>query len=171
MMRGRRAAVTALAAAALSGGAAAAGAQAPPAGWRRPPMAALAGPDLALRQSAPDLNLKVSADFDGDGDADSAELLLARDGRTFALFASLASPAGAVQVKLAEGPAEDLPRTGVSLAPPGVYATACGKGAGRACDAARLELKLPAISLFTYESGAVYFDWDGGAFARTWAAD
>jgi hypothetical protein len=98
--------------------------QALPTGWRKPTLVEASG---AWRKKSPTKFLVVRGDFDGDGKADTAEILISESAGQFALFAKLA----ATEKWQMLGEASDikaLDRFGIDLVKPGKYETACGKG-------------------------------------------
>lgn len=116
--------------------------------------------------------METSADFDGDGRIDAARLLVDTPGVRHALWITIA-PSGRVRhLKVIEGSVAELARVGVDEAPPGVHATACGKGMGSGpCPAATLKLDHSGISYFTFESGTEYIGWSNGRLVRDFVSD
>ena len=130
------------------------------------------------RASSPARFATLSADFDGDGKPDRAVLRVGTTGWKEGLFVQLSSvlpdmwqPVNSVVHD------EQSPRLvmGISLAPPGTYATACGKGYGR-CEPGEpreVVLKHPGISYFQYETSSSFVFWDGERrqLRRVWISD
>lgn len=132
-----------------------------PQGWRRPTKSEASS---EWRQKSPNRYFRVSADFDGDGKIDTAELLINPATKQFAPFVKLAATQ---RWEMIEKPYElqVLDRFGINLVKPGKYETACGKGYGDyACahgEPKVLRLTNPAIDLFYTESSDSTFYWDG----------
>jgi hypothetical protein len=95
-----------------------------PQGWRRPTTSEVSD---KWRAKAPTRFVTVKADFDGDGKADTAELLVNPSRHRFAVFVKLGSNetwqriGDEIEVKW-------LGEMGINIAKPGKYETACGKG-------------------------------------------
>lgn len=126
-------------------------------------------PDYAYRLEQARHYLSASADFDGDGHTDRAALARNGDGET-ALVVWLGDTA---QVLTPLG-AGEVARMGVALQLPETLKTACGKGYGGGCgpnDPETIKLDHPAIELFTFESAASVYYWDGDGFQRAWISD
>jgi hypothetical protein len=135
-----------------------------PTGWRKP---ALAETDGEWRKKSPTRFLLAKGDFDGDGQEDTAELLVDLPGKHFGLFVKLAGAAGWQRLDGGEGDIKDLAEFGISPVKPGKYKTACGKGYGDyACSHGEpevLELSRPAVDYFYNESSDFIFYWDAKA--------
>jgi len=146
-----------------------------PAGFRFPTSTDYSGDWAAFRAQIA-VPFHLTADFNGDGRADQAWLLLADPAPGWALVVFLATPAGSHRViQLQADSKEDVHRYGIVRADPGRYETACGKGfwTCEADEPAVLSLKLPALQFFVYESASAIFWWDRatGRFRRTWISD
>jgi hypothetical protein len=131
-----------------------------PAGWRKPTLAESSG---AWRKKSPTKFLVVRGDFDGDGKADTAEILISESVAQFAFFVKLA----ATEKWQMLGEASDvkvLDRFGVDLVKPGKYETACGKGYDDSFCAHGepdfLHLSHPAIDFIYTESSDSIFYWE-----------
>jgi hypothetical protein len=148
----------------------------PPTGYRQPTDADYTG-DWQDFRATPTKPFTVQADFNGDGLQDEAWLLPATSPRTgWALFAFLGSSTGKRSVILLDANAsEPIQRMGINAVPPGKHQTMCGKGYEpcRPGEPSVLDLKLPAIDLFVFESANSFFWWDSlaGRFQRTWISD
>ena|SRR5438034_11752653 len=120
--------------------------------------------------------LVAHGDFNGDGTPDEARLLVKADGSGMALFAFVSWNGSSIPILLDEIDKDGwLDAMGVSLAPPGRYRTACGKGYVD-CEPGEpeeLHLQHPAIDYFKEGSANSFFHWDfpRGAFKRTWMSD
>jgi len=117
------------------------------------------------------------ADFNGDNIKDVAYIALSTRNKSWALFVNLNSVDGLPEIiKLDEEQEGTPPQTmGVSVAEPGKYKTACGKGYWE-CESGEspeLELQLPAIDYYQFESANSFIWWDKGLkkFIRTWISD
>ncbi len=154
-----------------------ASAQAPlalPDGWERPSSADLAGPNLEFRKKSPNRYLKAEGDFDGDGAVDTAELLVNRISKTYALYAFVSkSPA---PIELTDGRIGDVQAMAVITAKPGRTQTTCGKGYDEKDPGCKkgvpfVDIPLPSIEFFGFESGGSQFYWTGEKFERVWTSD
>jgi hypothetical protein len=159
---------------ALSAGAASAELPSAPAGWVKPSDADLQGPNWNVRQAKPNRDLRAEADFNGDGKADAAELLVNRRDKTYALYAFLDGAKEPVQIVASR--LEFLPTMGLSVAKPGKFETACSKGLDRAdpkCERGEkfITTKLPSISYFMYGASSDQLYWDGSKFIQVWSAN
>jgi hypothetical protein len=132
-----------------------------PGGWRKPNASEVPG---AWREKSPTRFLVAKGDFDGDGKADIAEVLVDLPGKHFGLFVKLAAAAEWQPLDGGQGDVKDLAEFGISLVKPGKYKTACGKGYGDyACSHGEpelLELSRPAVDYFYSESSDFIFYWD-----------
>ena len=140
-----------------------------PDGWERPTDADLAGPNLQFRKNKPQRYLRAEGDFDGDGQADRAEILVNRKTLTFAVYAFASkSPA---PTELVDGKITDVGRMGISTAKPGRTLTACGKGYDAGDPGCKkgvpfVYTPFPSIEYFGFESGGSQFYWNGERFER-----
>lgn len=134
-------------------------AQALPTGWRRANPAEKAS---CWRRKSPTRFFRVEGDFDGDGKADVAELLINPVEKKFALFVTLASTQ---HWQMLGEPFDlaDLDRFAIDLVKPGKYETACGKGYDDSFCAHGepdyLDLSHPAIDFIYTESADSIFYW------------
>jgi hypothetical protein len=143
-------------------------------GWRVPAKADLAD-ESGWRNVDKSLYLTVSADFDGDGKKDKASLLINDKKNKMGLFVELSSQPGK-KIRLDETDDKSwIQAMGITIAKPGKYKTACGKGywACEKGEPASLNLKLPAIDYFKEESASSFFIWDKKTkqFKRIWISD
>jgi hypothetical protein len=143
--------------------------------WRTPTKSELAD-DSGWRKEDANLFLIAKADFDGDGKEDEASLLINDKENKMGLFVTLSSQGKAKPILLET--IEDKKRIigmGIKAAKPGKYKTACGKGYWdcKKGEPAELNLKMPTIDLFQYESANSYFVWDTKTkkFKRIWMSD
>lgn len=163
---------TALVLAVASGASAAAPA---PAGWR--PARADDVERVARRMHMPASDrypgqkLRVSADFDGDGRADRAEVLVNSAGSRLAVV--IYRGAGGASQKVAEDTIDKLADVGLEIEPPGVYPTACGRGGGPDGGPCRPQIKTtrPAVSLTYFEASTQIFFWNGKRFDSEFLSD
>ena len=144
-----------------------------PAGWVRPTDADLQG-NWEFRKDSPGRDVRIRADFNGDGRQDSAELLINRPAKAFALFAFL--DGAPVPMELTRADLKFLGSMGIYADPPGRYETACGKGFdGRdpKCEHGQkfVDMRYPSIAYFVFESGGDNFYWDGTKFVQVWTSD
>lgn len=146
----------------------------PPAGWRTPTAKELVS-DISWREEDPNRYLTVSADFDGDSQPDTAELVVSDKRNSMALFVRVSSNRYK-PVLLDEIEDKRMIQVfGVALAAPGHYKTACGKGYFD-CDKGEpesIDLKTPAIDYFKEGSANSFFLWDPRTkkFLRLWMSD
>lgn len=155
---------------ALSGPSAAAPVEAPP-GWSQPAPADLAGEDAASRRASPSRYLSSTADFNGDGKADEARILVNRSAGTYGVFIFPGGLEG--PTKLHEGPLAEVSRTGIDTAPAGAYTPACADDAGPSgsCTPGAVQITASGLRHFTFEAGARVFYWDGSRYAVVDIAD
>lgn len=125
------------------------------------------------RNSQPDRFLLVRGEFDGDGLADEAELVV-RDrtvGVVVCFGGSSRSPVIAYQAPVADGEIV----VGIKPVRAGRYETACGKGYFDCGPGESPELVLTntAIEFFKYESAESILYWDTAArsFKQVWLSD
>ena len=106
--------------------------------------------------------LKVLADFNGDKITDTAYLLINDKTDKMGLFVNLSKSKSYVLLKLDESEKRYINNMGIAIVEPGKYKTACGKGYWKCADGepAELDLKLPAINFFTFESGNSFWYLD-----------
>jgi hypothetical protein len=106
--------------------------------------------------------LKVLADFNGDKIIDTAYLLINDKTKKMGLFVYISKGTSYVLLKLYETENSYINNMGISLVLPGKYKTACGKGYWECAKAepAVLDIKLPAINYFIFESANSYWYWN-----------
>jgi hypothetical protein len=143
-----------------------------PAGWERPAVSDL-GPnsyDFKLRKG-PDLELVARGDFDGDGKADQAELLVNRKAGVFSLFIHLATEAAPRE--LPEGKLTGIGGTGIRTLKPGTYDTICGRHVpiGPDCPAAKVTTKTDSVGIAHFEASYHFQMWKDGKFEDIWTSD
>jgi hypothetical protein len=118
----------------------------------------------------------VRADFNGDTITDDAWILLASQGRGWGVFVFLGSsqgPARVIELDVDDGK-NAAQSFGLAVAKSGQHQTACGKGFG--CEPGEpkiLNLQLPGISFYQFESSSSIFWWNRSAskFERVWISD
>jgi hypothetical protein len=143
-----------------------------PTGWRSPTPAEVG---QSWRKDSPHRYLAISADFDGDGKADRAELLVQASGSGAALVVTLARASKKPMILERLEDASWLDVMGIDVVAPGEYPTACGKGYW-ACgpgEPDRLKLERPGIDFFKVESANSFFVFDTKTqvFQRVWMSD
>ena len=145
----------------------------PPLGWRFPHPGETA---QSWRSKSPSRYLSVSGDFTGDGNIDTAIILVRSDGSGLAPFVALAGSDHQRRFLQAEetNPISYLSEEGVKLLKPGKYMTTCGKGYG--CSENEKELvtiSTDAIEFFKYEGPArmIYWDKSKGVLSEVWLSD
>lgn len=145
-----------------------------PQGWRSP-----VGSEISDDWRKKDVNryLIIVGDFNGDGLADTAKILVRADGLAFGLFVFVSQSDGAFTTHLLEENRDMrlMRGMGIALASAGVYKTACGKGYWEcnSDETAEISLAHDAINYFKNESANSIFYWDGKAhsFKRIWISD
>jgi len=143
-----------------------------PKGWRLPTKKELS--QEPLRNKSSTKNIKVEADFNGDGKVDTALLLKNTSNQSEGLFVRLSGYSWQL-INQIKKKVEIPYNLGISLASPNNYKTACGKGYGKCdnVDSLTLMLNLPGIFLFTFESAHSVWYWDSSTneFKQTWLSD
>jgi len=147
-----------------------------PEGWRLP-LPSETTTEQGWRSESPDRYLTTSADFNGDGIIDKAMLLVRKEGAGLGLFAFVSQKDRSAKSYLLDeiqNP-EYIRVMGVSIAQPGKYKTACGKGYFECQDGEENEivLRYPAIDYFKEESANSFYCWDENKknFKRIWMSD
>jgi len=132
-----------------------------PAGWRAPTAAEL-GEDSDWRDEDPNRYLVAKADFDGDGKADTARLLVHNTENKVGLFATMSSGKGTHTLEIIDDKSQ-VEWLGMSVVGPGTYDTACGKGLWecKKGEPAKLHLTRPGIDFFKTETEESCFWWNG----------
>lgn len=128
-----------------------------PTGFRRPTSFEAKG---SWRVKSPTRFLIVRGDFDGDGKADVAELLVRESGRGFALFVRLSSQGDRWQ--RIHGGDTSLSNFGIRIVWPGKYETFCADDPSVcAPDTAKtIDLRTDAIKFFAWGEADSFFHWD-----------
>lgn len=120
----------------------------------------------------------VTEDFNGDHKQDEAWFLIKNDDSEWGLFVFLDAHSKDPEIveldrtKMSECPPQCM---GIALAPWGYQVTLCGKDYFE-CDLSEpkiINLKLPAIDYFRFESANSYFAWNKelDSFERIWISD
>lgn len=143
-----------------------------PEGWRLPADSEMAGP---WRADDPQRHLRAVGDFNGDGDSDTAVVLVTKRpgprGHPSAIgaFAWLSQPGGGRRlhaVRILEHPLPvDFAQFGIAARPPGRYVTACGAGYGDGCapgEPDAVDLEQTGIECCLFESVTGLFWWNAG---------
>jgi hypothetical protein len=146
---------------------------APPPGWRFP------RPDetaQSWRSKSPSRYLFVKGDFTGDGNIDTAMILVRIDGSGLAPFVALAGSDDQRRFLQAEqtNPISYLSEEGVKLLKPGKYTTTCGKGYGCSENEKKsVTISTDAIEFFKHDGPArmIYWDKSKGALSEVWLSD
>jgi hypothetical protein len=134
----------------------------PPDGWRYPEESDYAEDWKEFRSQRP-VPFHVRGDFNGDGFTDDAWILLRVSGAGWGVFVFLSDNGTERKpITLFEDDRGTAQSHGIGLVPPGRYATACGKGYFDCSsgEPENIELKLPSIDFFKYESANEYWFWD-----------
>lgn len=145
----------------------------PPHGWRLPSRGET---EQSWRSKSPSRYLFVKGDFTGDGNIDTAMILVRIDGSGLALFVALAGSDDQRRFLQAEqtNPISYLSEEGVKILKPGKYMTTCGKGYG--CNENEKEsvtISTDAIEFFKFEGPArmIYWDKSRGRLSEAWLSD
>lgn len=145
-----------------------------PEGWRLPIPSETA---QEWRNENPNRYLTVTADFNGDGIIDKSMLLVRKKGTGLTLFAFVSQKNGTLKAYSLDDIKnnEYIEVMGISVALPGRYKTACGKGYFECQEGEPEEifLRYPAINYFKEESASSFFYWDESKknFKRIWMSD
>ncbi len=149
-----------------------------PTGWRLPTEKELS--EESLRNKSPTKNAKVEGDFNGDEKVDYAYLLKSTTYSGEGLVIRLSTTSGfSWQVVDEISWGKEYPNVslvmGIELAVPEKYKTLCGKGYYE-CESGELEeleLKLPGIWHYKFESAASIWYWDSSTnkFKQIWLSD
>jgi hypothetical protein len=145
----------------------------PPAGWR------LSRPDETLqswRSDSPSRYLSVSGNFTGDGNVNTAIILVRDDGSGIAPSVALGGPGH--ERRFFQGgetnPISYLHDEGIKLLKPGRYVTTCGKGYGCSQGEKKsITISTDAVEFFKYEGPGRMIFWDKtkGALSEVWLSD
>jgi hypothetical protein len=107
---------------------------------------------------------EVTADFDGDGKADKAAIMVNPSASRAAVF--VFHGGSGRRTLVADYPLEVLASMELSVAKPGDYVTACARGLGD--DGApckpKLHARWPAIEVAFLERGSEMYAWEGRRF-------
>jgi hypothetical protein len=147
-----------------------------PKGYRFPTEADYRADWKDFRSSVP-VPFHVSADFDGNGTADDAWIVLADRGGGWALVVFMRSATGQARLVtlITDSGKTPAQRMGITPVAPGRYETACGKGYWdcKPNEPKTLNLRLPSFEFFLYESASSIFWWDDNAnkFRGMWMSD
>lgn len=143
-----------------------------PEGWRLPTTEELEHKSYKWRHESLEKYQVVRADFDGDGLADEATLLVSVNGRQYGLFVLLGS--GGVR-QLDVGEIAVLQFMGITAKEKGTHKTACGKGYWdcKKGEPQFITLTNTGVTYFKDESAASVFYWVPSTkkFNRVWVSD
>jgi hypothetical protein len=144
-----------------------------PDGWRAPRADETA---QSWRSSSPSRYLSITGDFTGDGNIDTAMILVRGDGSGLAPFVAITGPDHRSRFLQGEetNPISYLRDEGIKLLRPGKYVTVCGKGYG--CgegDKKSVTISTDAVEFFKYQGPARLIFWDEskGALSEVWLSD
>ena len=149
-----------------------------PEGWRLPTQAEIDA--VTMRSWSETKFLRVDGDFNSDGKLDYAQLIKNEmvDGEGFAVH--LSTPAGyewqvVQQFEYQNSPSKPSLYMGLSIANPGSYKTACGKGYWECKEGEPeiLELNKIGVAYFMFESASSLWYWDDSMmkFVQVWISD
>lgn len=125
--------------------------------------------DLALRTASPERYLRADGDFDGDGLQDRAVLMVRRESNDAGV---VLYRDGKEPLVVRTFPLRQVAAVGIETVRPGSYQPACARGAGVDCPSGtRISIPHDAISVFTFESGAVYVWFEGERVMTMTASD
>jgi hypothetical protein len=145
------------------------------ASWRAPTDGDL-GKHSEWRKDDPHHYLLVKADFDGDGKEDIARLVINDKENKMGLLVTLSASDNPEPLLLETiNDKRWIEVIGITIAKPGTYGTACGKGyydCGKG-EPEHIRLDRPGIDFFKYESANMYFLWNIGKkkFDRIYMSD
>ncbi len=145
-----------------------------PKNWRAPTKTELKDD---WRQRSHEKYALVNGDFNGDGVADQARLLVSTRSDTFGLFIFLSQKDGTRRTYKAVVSKNKsiLEVMGIDKVAPGQYKTACGKGYWdcKKGETPVITLKYDAINYFKTESANSFFYWNeqSNCFDRIWMSD
>ncbi|MGE5190054.1 MAG: hypothetical protein ACM3NF_08370 [Gemmatimonadota bacterium] len=136
-----------------------------PDGWRFPQESDYSDDWLKYRETYP-VPFHVKSDFNGDGLADDAWIVIPRKGTGGGLCVLLSREEGAPDVIwLDRGKMIDAPQSvGIVAVPPGQYRTACGKGYFECGpgEPGKLDLSLPSFQFIYFGKAGILYWWDAG---------
>lgn len=145
-----------------------------PKGWRAPQSTEIKG---EWRNKNTDRFLVARGDFNGDGIADVARVLVNQEVNKAGLFAFVSQKNGQCNIYHLDisNDTKMLQNMGVEKVPPGTYKTACGKGYWncKQDESPEISLRTDAINYFMPEGANSYFYWDkkSDTFRRVWISD
>ena len=104
----------------------------------------------------------IHADFNGDGKQDHVFLANKKTANGYAVFVVLSTNKGQELQKILEWNGSTALGQGLAIAKPGTYKTAAGKGYWEPApgEPEKVDLKLPGIDFFKFESADSVFYWD-----------
>jgi hypothetical protein len=146
-----------------------------PVGWRAATPADVDGVAARLHLAAadrfPGQQLSAIGDFDGDGRADRAAVLV--DGTGVRLGVFVFRGAGGAAQKIEDEPIDGLVNIGLDLQAAGTFPTACGKGAGAKGAPCRpaITTKQASIAITHFEASQELVFWTGKRFERAFLSD
>jgi hypothetical protein len=135
--------------------------------WRRPSKTEVAD---KWRMKSPTRFVIVKGDFDGDGKADVAELLVGRSARQCALFVWLSSERNNSPELIWQTDKGGLINIGIRLIHPGKYETLCSSDPTE-CEAqtpTNINLKNYGIEFFSHGATRSFAYWDGATKKFRW---
>jgi hypothetical protein len=133
-----------------------------PAGWTPATASEYSAEDLSFRkQQVPN---HIEADFNADGIADHAWILINTSKSLYGLFVFLGQKNGGLKMIPLDEHKRETEKLfmGISLWEPGQYKTACGKGYWECKydETEVLKLQTPGINFFAFESANSVFYWN-----------
>ena len=129
-------------------------------GWIPPPAKLVSDEWSTWRDEDPERFLRVHADFDGDGEIDTAELLVSDRSDKYALFVVMSSsgrPGPIYKIDEVDD-SRMVARLGLSTVRPGTYWTVCKEIID--CDPDEVTLRFEGIKFFLFDGAEGYFFWD-----------
>lgn len=149
-----------------------------PTGWRLPTQTEIEA--VPIRSWSETKFLRLDGDFNSDGKPDVAQLVKSEEieGEGFAV--RLSTPSGyewriVRHFEYKNPSSKPTLRMGLSIAEPGDYKTACGKGYWECKEGEPeiLELKSVGIAYFLFESASSIWYWDNlkEEFTQVWISD
>ena len=145
-----------------------------PQGWREPARDEI---NENWRKTSAEKFLTTKGDFNGDGIADTAKLLIRKNGFSFGLFVYVSQADSTTKLYMLDEYEyiSMFHAMGITTVSTGLYTTACGKGywTCEPNEVPQIFISHDAVNYFKTESANsfYYFDENNNAFERVWISD